>query len=212
MKRLTVTSGEAWANEPELVDIANAAAVIRAPLLERLLDFWISRCRDGDLPGRADIEPREIGAEMLPQLVMFDCVERDGRADVRYRLVGTALVDRLGIDATGSYMRDSIADGVHAEQLIRHTHLPVETGSPVFSHGVYVDRETGEARLETKRLTLPLRPLPDGTRLAIACQTLDPRLPFQPSAVEIQPAYRSLRFVRFLMQGRSARPGIEQPG
>lgn len=204
MKRLTVTSGEAWADEPELIDIANAAAVIRAPLLERLLDFWISRCRDGELPSRADIEPREIGADMLPQIVMFDCVERDGRADVRYRLVGTALVERLGIDATGSYMRDSIADGIHAEQLIRHTHLPVETGSPVFSQGIYVDRETGAARLETKRLTLPLMPLADGTRIAIACQTLDPRERFQPSTVEIQPAYRSLRFVRFLT---AARPG-----
>lgn len=202
MKRLTVTSEEPWALDPEAVDLAEAATVIDEPLLQRVLDYWLSRRRDGLPPLRADIEPRDLGPDILPLIVMFDCVERDGRADCRYRLVGTTLVDRLGLDATGTYMRDSILDPNHAEQLVRHTHLPVQTGLPVFSHGTYIDTATGLPRLNTKRLSVPLRPRGNGPPLSMACQLLVPEGLLPPTIVQTDPVYRSYRFVRFTEEAR----------
>ncbi len=197
MKRLNVISEEAWASNPERIGLDQAAAVIADPMLQRLLDYWLDLRRRGEAPSRAEIDPRALGADMLPLLVMFDCVERGGRADCRYRLVGTTLVDRLGLDATGTFMRDSIEDPNHAEQLVRHTHLPIRTGLPVFSEGAYIDSATGLVRLNTKRLTVPLTPLPGSAPLALACQVLAAEGLQPPSIVATDPIYRSRRFVAF---------------
>lgn len=202
MKRLNITSGEAWADHPEAVDIAEAEAVIEEPRLIRLLAFWLSRRNAGRPPARGDIDPRALGAELLPQIVMFECVERDGRPDCRYRLVGTALVGRLGIDPTGRYMSEVMTDPRHAEQLIRMTHLPLRTGLPVFSRGVHVSPDEQLPRRSTRRLTMPLQPLADGTALVLAGQVHVSAAEHQPTTAEMRPVYRSTRFVAFTASPR----------
>lgn len=197
MKRLSITSEEDWASRPETVDIAEAAAVIDEPRLLRLFHFWMARRRDGRPPARTDIDPRALGSDVLPQIVLFECLQREGRADCRYRLVGTALVDRLGVDPTGRHMSEVMADPTYADQLIRMTHLPLATGWPVFSAGEHVSRDDSLPRRATRRLTMPMQPLPDGTALVLAGQVHVSAGRHQPTTAEMSPTYRSTRFVSF---------------
>ncbi len=201
MKRLSITAGEAWADHPERVDIAEAEAVIEEPRLVKLLAFWVASRSGGRPPARSDIDPRALGPDVLPQIVMFDCLERDGRPDCRYRLVGTALVDRLGLDPTGRFMSEVMTDPFYAEQLIRMTHLPLATGWPVYSAGVHVARDAGLPQRSTRRLSMPMQPLPDGTRIVLAGQVHASAGTHAPTTAEMKPVYRSTRFVAFTGPG-----------
>lgn len=63
------------------------------------LRYWASkRGAGGRLPGRADIDPLEI-RDLLPFVELSDVL--DGGADLRFRLVGTHLVDTDGLNPTG---------------------------------------------------------------------------------------------------------------
>lgn len=56
------------------------------------------------MPARADIDPAEIGAELLPYIMIGDFESDPFR--VRFRLVGTRLVESAGWDFTGCYLDD----------------------------------------------------------------------------------------------------------
>jgi hypothetical protein len=72
------------------------------PHLLALLRYWLGKRGVRALPSRRDIDPVEIGPELLPSLVLADLLDRGTR--VRFRLVGTAVVKRLGADPTGRYL------------------------------------------------------------------------------------------------------------
>lgn len=65
------------------------------------LAYWRSRCRDGLLPGRRDIDPVEM-TEFLPDVLLFD-VRAEPR-DFRYRLIGTRVREHLFEDRTGQWL------------------------------------------------------------------------------------------------------------
>lgn len=79
-----------------------APQLIDHPGLRALYDYWDGCRAGGRLPGRQHIDPLHI-PELLPNLMLFDVAAPD---DLRYRLVGTALVARLGRDTTGLPVRD----------------------------------------------------------------------------------------------------------
>ena len=62
---------------------------------------------EGRLLGRADVTPRQIGPQAMPNVVMVD-VEAVPRR-YRLRLIGTALVRAAGLDNTGRYF-DELAE------------------------------------------------------------------------------------------------------
>jgi hypothetical protein len=68
------------------------------PGLRELYRYWCDRRASPDLPGRGDIDPLDIPA-LLPNLMLIDVA--DNPPAMTYRLVGTALVTRMGRDATG---------------------------------------------------------------------------------------------------------------
>ena len=65
--------------------------------------YWQSKCRDGSLPLRAAIDPTEI-PRLLPYLVIAEIEASPMR--VRYRLVGTQVVEDNGSDFTNRYLED----------------------------------------------------------------------------------------------------------
>ena len=80
--------------------------LLLAPSLQPLLAYWTSRCTDGRLPARADIDPLDI-PRLLPFLYLVDVERQTGGAApyrFRYRLVGTGIVERNGGDPTGQYL------------------------------------------------------------------------------------------------------------
>lgn len=74
---------------------------IAHPMLATLMTYWHQKRGKRAMPARADIEPAELKA-MLPHIFMVD-VEHDPFR-LRYRLVGSALVDVLGQDIKGKYL------------------------------------------------------------------------------------------------------------
>ncbi len=90
-----------------------------------LYSLWLGKCAPGQLPGRADFDPREM-PRLLPFVTLID-VERDPLR-FRIRLVGTAVVAATGLDMTGRYLEEM---NQIEPALERCRHL-VETAYPYF--------------------------------------------------------------------------------
>jgi len=65
---------------------------------QRAFAYWQSKLDGRSMPSRKDIEPTEI-PELLANIVLVD-VSHDP-LDFRYRLIGTAIVERIAFDYTG---------------------------------------------------------------------------------------------------------------
>lgn len=80
---------------PDLRVGCDPAIISSAPVL-RFHGYWLSRCRDGRLPAKADIDPVDIPA-LLPNVILTRVVrEAPGVLDFEYRLIGDAIVRRMG--------------------------------------------------------------------------------------------------------------------
>jgi len=68
-------------------------------ILLNLAAYWSAKRGGNPLPSRSAIDPLDMPRRLLPHLVL---VEPTGQGrEVRFRLVGTELVQRFGRDATG---------------------------------------------------------------------------------------------------------------
>jgi len=118
------------------------------PMLADLLAYWHQKRAGRAMPARADIEPAEL-KPMLPHLFMVDVEHEPLR--LRYRLVGTALVDVLGQDIKGKYLDEmpllfrTFAAGAYEEVL--------RTRVPCYKE---VSGIAAYFRVAYKRLLLPL--------------------------------------------------------
>lgn len=127
------------------------AEVLGDPLLGDLLRYWIAKRGDREFPPRHEIDPVEMGARLLPNLMLCDLLE--GGARVRFRLVGTFIVGRFGADPTGQYLGDQL--GCDYLELLATLHrLVFMRRAPVYSASAF--RSVGAAALEARHLLLPL--------------------------------------------------------
>lgn len=85
------------------------------PDLRHVFDYWRRAAGDRDAPRRCDIDPPIDLPSYLPTMVIFD-VERgeDGGLVLRYRLLGTRLVEFAGQDFRGKTMAEALGDEVVA--------------------------------------------------------------------------------------------------
>ncbi len=72
---------------------------------QKVLAYWCSMRTDNIVPRRADLRPSAL-LPFLPNLMILEYKEP---GKVVYRLVGTACVDKLGMDLTGTNLFDFIA-------------------------------------------------------------------------------------------------------
>ena len=93
------------------------AAITDGDLL-RLYDYWHSRGAAGKLPSRRDVDPLDLPF-LLGNLILVE-VERDPLR-FRYRLAGSNVTRRIGIDPTGRYVDE------HPDAAFRQTILTVYT-------------------------------------------------------------------------------------
>jgi len=120
------------------------------PVLGPLLRYWGEK-RDGRLmPERKQIDPLEMGAGLLPHLVLCDLFDRGNRA--RFRLIGTNVVRRWGFDPTGQTLDEEL--GAYFALLGELHHAAFAERAPIHSVSAFkwgVNRE-----LEAHHLLLPL--------------------------------------------------------
>ncbi len=125
-------------------------ATIGRPELQGLYRYWYSRHDGARLPARADLDPLDI-PQLLPHLMLIDVQHEP--FDLRYRLVGTALVDQMGRDTTGLRVEDGYLgdDWPRIEQDYR---TAVFAARPVLTRNDIKGKQG--RRLAYERLLLPL--------------------------------------------------------
>jgi hypothetical protein len=86
--------------------MANFVEQIRRPMLRRLYAYWDIRRGDREFPGRPDLDPLDMGFA-LGNVSLIDVLHEPLR--FRYRLHGSIIAERIGIDMTGRFV-DEIAE------------------------------------------------------------------------------------------------------
>lgn len=142
--------------------------------------YWQSKCRAGTLPSRAEIDPIEI-PRLLPYLVIAEIEAAPMR--VRYRLVGTRVVEDNGSDFTNRYLEDC---NFAVEALLSECYRRlVETRAPVFAYYEWHKTEWGGRRGTVGANETGFFPLSSGggtVDLAICLADPDVR-PYPPDAL-----------------------------
>ncbi len=128
-----------------------AAEVFNHATLDALFRYWDKK-RDGRaMPARRDIDPIEMGPKLLPHLMLCELADRGAR--IRFRLVGTLLVKRLGYDPTGKWLAD-LPKSDYLEFLARMVRLSYLEGAPIFADSTF--RWGVKGQLDAHHLLLPL--------------------------------------------------------
>ena len=143
--------------------------LIAHPALRQLYEYWLSQRAGRAAPLRRDIDPVAM-PRLLPDLII---AERAGADDLRYRLVGTRIVQAHGLDYTGWLLSD-LARGRDALALARQLYAPVlGQGLPVYSEGPF--RWPGGEYRWTRRLHLPMSSTGERIDMALVGQVFDAR-------------------------------------
>ncbi|MEC9345106.1 MAG: PAS domain-containing protein [Pseudomonadota bacterium] len=97
-----------------------------------LLDHWrrLKAANGGETPNRSALSPHEL-LPILPELTLVALNARIG--EYHYRLVGTAVVEMAGRDATGRTLDETLY-GPHLKQLLFPYDLAVDRAQPVVTH------------------------------------------------------------------------------
>lgn len=106
------------------------------PEFRALLEYWINAFPGEDgvlLPGRRHIDPAELPARYLAQLLLLDVVPGSPRR-FRFRVAGTAFATIAGRDVTGLHY-DEIATPERTGPVLDGLNLVVERAAPVFLEG-----------------------------------------------------------------------------
>jgi hypothetical protein len=154
------------------------AGQITSPRVGALHRYWQSKLRGGVLPTRATIDPVEI-PRLLPYLVIAEIEASPMR--VRYRLVGTQVVEDNGSDFTNRYLEDC---NFAVEPLLFECYRRlVETRAPVFAYYKWHKKEwQGAPRapsVPTRQGFFPLSS--DGANVDLAISLADPNVrPYPP--------------------------------
>jgi hypothetical protein len=73
---------------------------------QQLYAYWSGKRKNGLLPGRHDIDPLDFH-RLLPNVALIDVHRASGRLRFRFRVHGTALVERAGRDLTGLWFEEA---------------------------------------------------------------------------------------------------------
>jgi hypothetical protein len=109
---------------PRISDIEQ----IGSAKVRRLHAWWLAKRGARPLPDRSDLEPAELRS-LLPNLLIAECESNPFR--IRYRLIGTVVVEVSGFDFTGRYLDELIAPDLD-EPWLEHYRICRDTQRPVF--------------------------------------------------------------------------------
>jgi hypothetical protein len=102
------------------------------PAFARLHDYWLGKCKSGQLPARTDIDPLELPRDLLPGIALLEVeAQPDKTHRYRIRLFGSALAAMTGADETGRYYDETVPPAGYAV-LRQHLDQAVSEARPMF--------------------------------------------------------------------------------
>lgn len=129
--------------------LTDTLAAVDDKRLRRLLAYWQGKCEGNRLPGRQHIDPVEF-PYVLGWVSLIDVSHNPRR--FRYRLFGSLIVERFGVDLTGRYLEDFEQPEFRAF-LERAWNAVVDSRAPAHE---FNNRVIDETRYEFETLRLPL--------------------------------------------------------
>lgn len=143
---------------PGLIDAQTASVLSGAPDWTDFLDmvrYWRSKAADGELPRKQAIDPVELPPECLRNVIIL---EHDAtRDDFLYRLSGTAIVDKVGVELTGRYVAEHLKfDPEYRDFLVGLFRGAIDTGVGTFTLSQYRAADHRQPNGYAGRLLLPL--------------------------------------------------------
>jgi len=125
------------------------------PSICRLVEYWRSKCVEGRLPVRADIDPVAL-PYILANIFLLDVLpEEQPCRRFRFRLFGTELVRVYGRNLTGRTFHDALEPGP-ADGAVRHATRVVQERIPLFVAGKTLHVKNKEW-LDFENCMLPLQ-------------------------------------------------------
>ncbi|MBT5497600.1 MAG: hypothetical protein HOK54_17815 [Alphaproteobacteria bacterium] len=112
------------------------------PTIRGVAEYWMSIHPSPDvLPGRVDFDPIELPADVWPFLVLSEVLSQTP-FDVRYKVVGTEVVNLDGYDATGMKLSECpvIRD---REEIISDYRVAIDCGRMSFRRVIFFDIRRG---------------------------------------------------------------------
>ena len=85
--------------------IVDGSLSFQSPLPLELLTLWRGKCREGLLPRRSDFDWTELSPH-FGQLCVVEVMP--SREDLRYRLIGSRIVEVVGRDMTGRLVSETL--------------------------------------------------------------------------------------------------------
>jgi hypothetical protein len=153
-----------FADEPALVEVA---------------DYWTGRRRGRLIPDRDGIDPLDLSPAIWPNLLLSEPVA--GSTAWRYRLVGSAHVERYGFDFTGKTTAE-IMQGSYLDYMNSIYATACGRALPVYSESVF--RWDAQGFAMTRRLMLPLsRGIPDQPAVVLSVQVWPTAMPVSPHPI-----------------------------
>lgn len=127
------------------------AEVFSHATLSALFRYWDKKRNGRAMPARRDIDPIEMGPKLLPHLMLCELADRGTR--IRFRLVGTFLVKRLGYDPTGHWLAD-LPKSDYLDYLAKVLRQTYDAAAPLYAASTFCWGVKGQ--LDAHHLLLPL--------------------------------------------------------
>lgn len=127
------------------------AEVFNHVTLSALFRYWDKKRADRAMPARRDIDPIEMGPKLLPHLMLCELSDHADR--IRFRLVGTFLVKRLGYDPTGHWLSE-LPKSDYLDSLAKALRQTYAEASPLYAASSF--RWGAKSRLDAHHVFLPL--------------------------------------------------------
>ncbi len=118
-----------------------------------LLSKWQNM--PGNIPHHKNVTPTEIGSAILPFLFILDVVLEDNQEpDFKWRLFGTAISQRYGIEATGHLLSKAMKLDASIAESLRLARLVYSLKQPRFMRTRFV--KDGRQYHQARTVILPL--------------------------------------------------------
>jgi hypothetical protein len=163
------------ADPPAKFVVANDRPVSNAdldPCLAAFLEYWRNLSSGDRVPLRGDIDPLDIGSDVLPHIIM---AEREPHEDgiegytFVYRLFGTHHVIAFGHELTGKFLHEATPNQAYNNYIHNVCSLVCRSETPLYSESE-IRQNPGMVQV-TKRIMVPLSKTGEATDMVISVQS-----------------------------------------